>query len=536
MPIISKDNQMNIAPAPVAVSQSRSQPFHGWIVIALATFAVAVTNSLSISGMPVFYRSFIVEFGWSRATIATSGALLLVARGLAGPLVGPLWDRYGPKRFMAPGAAILGVALILGSHIGAPFDLYLMVVVMAVGLTFAGMGPGVFLASSWFTARRGIAMGIVITGTSLGGMIFPPISAWLISAYGWRMAMVVYAVFALLVFAPLMLFIKDRPGEIGSGADPDESDWFLRRRTLIKSVAVTAAIMGALIYSPVSMFLTGRFGERVTVLILVVLSVLCLAALAKRFAARAADPNGAAARTEPDQESGATLGEALGSVSYWALLAGSSISYYIIFAVVQQFVLSLQSPQVGLGPGAAAWAYSALFFYSLSGKSLFGFLSDRFPKRAVNLVCSMTMFAGMLVLVDIGQSNAWLFCVLFGLGYGGVVVTMRLVLVELFGLRSLGKLLGVTTGAELIASSGGNLLTGRLFDATGGYQTAFKVMAACSLISVVLMALLLKARIQSFQSNKDQTRSGDEEERSHALRALVFDLPQSNPREGHNDK
>jgi len=490
---------MNIPPAPVADLQ-KSKPFYGWIVIALATFAVAVTNGLSIGGMPVFYRSFIAEFRWSRTTIATAGALLLVARGLAGPLIGPLWDRYGPKRFMAPGAALIGVALAFGSLMGAPPHLYLMALIMAAGLTFAGMGPGVFLASSWFTAGRGVAMGIVITGTSLGGMIFPPISIRLISAYGWRVAMVVYAVFAFFVFAPLMYFIKNRPSEIGEAADPDESDWFLRRRALVKSVVATAAILGALIYSPISLFLVDRFGKWITVLIFVALGVICLATLAKRFAARAETHDGAA-RTKPDPAQGVTMREAMGSLSYWALLAGSSLCYYIIFAVVQQFILHLQSPHVGFSPEGAAWAYSAVFFYSLSGKSLFGFLSDRFPKRAVNLVCCMTMCAGTLVLLGISRANAWFFCLLFGLGYGGITVTTRLVLAELFGLRSLGKLLGVTMCAELVASSGGNLLTGRLFDATGGYQTAFKAMGACSIISVILMALLrLKAPVRSLKS------------------------------------
>ncbi len=157
---------------------------------------------------------------------------------------------------------------------------------------------------------------------------------------------------------------------------------------------------------------------------------------------------------------GATMSEAMSSVSYWVLLLGSSLCYYVIFAIVQQFVLHLQSPQVGFSPASAAWVYSTLFFFSLSGKSLFGFLSVRFPKRTVNLDCCVIMFAGTLILLDVNQANAWFFCVLFGLGYGGITVTARLVLAELFGLRSLGKLLGIMMGAETIVGSGGNLLTG----------------------------------------------------------------------------
>ena len=46
-----------------------------------------------------FYQSFIGEFDWNRATIATADSAPPVSRGLSRPFVRPLWDRYGPKRF-----------------------------------------------------------------------------------------------------------------------------------------------------------------------------------------------------------------------------------------------------------------------------------------------------------------------------------------------------------------------------------------------------------------------------------------------------
>jgi MFS family permease len=119
-------------------------------------------------------------------------------------------------------------------------------------------------------------------------------------------------------------------------------------------------------------------------------------------------------------------------------------------------------------------------------------LSDRFEKRAVNLACCLMMLAGALLILKINQTSMWFFCLFFGLGYGGITVTTRLVLTELFGLRSLGKLLAVMMSAETILGGGGNLLTGRLFDITGSYQAAFKVTVVCSAISVILMAILLR--------------------------------------------
>jgi MFS family permease len=289
----------------------------------------------------------------------------------------------------------------------------------------------------------------------------------------------------------IYFFIKNRPAEIGGDADPDESDWFLRRRRPIKIIAATAAIIGVLIYSPISSLLTGMFGKPGTILIFTVLGIFCLGALATYFGRKAGTAT-TVTGDAPHPSSGATMREAISSGSYWMLLLGSSLCYYVIFVVVQQFILHLQSPQVGFSPADAAWAYSTLFFFSLSGKSVFGFLSDRFEKSAINLVCCLTMLAGALLLLKINQANIWFFCLLFGLGYGGITVTTRLVLAELFGLHSLGKLLAIMMGAETILGGGGNLLTGRLFDITGSYQAAFKVMAVCSIVSVILMALLLR--------------------------------------------
>ncbi|HEY7181510.1 MAG TPA: MFS transporter, partial [Blastocatellia bacterium] len=456
----------------MAASQGESRVFYGWVVVLLAVFAIAVTNGILLGGMPFFYQSFIREFGWNRTTVATAGSVLLVSRGLTGPFAGPLWDRYGPKRFMVIGAAVIGAALAFISRINAPPELYLALFVMSSGFTFAGIGPGAYLASTWFTRKRGVAMGMVGAATSLGGMIFSPISTRLIAGYGWRNAMAIYAAFMFVGFAPLVcLFIKNRPEEIGASADPDESDWFLRRRTLIKSIAATAAIVGSLVYSPVSSLLTGGFGRPAAVLIFTSLGILCLGALMKYFAA-SREAAAAVVEASHDPSSGATMKEAMRSGSYWMLLLGSSLCYAAIFALVQQFILHVRSARVGFSAAEAAWAYSTLFFFSLAGKSSFGFLSDRFEKRAVNLVCFLFTLAGALLVLRISHTNVWFFCLLFGLGYGGVTVTTRLVLAELFGLRSLGKLLALMMSAETLLGGAGNLLTGRLFDTTGSYQAA----------------------------------------------------------------
>jgi MFS family permease len=248
-----------------------------------------------------------------------------------------------------------------------------------------------------------------------------------------------------------------------------------------------------MVYSPVSSTLTGKFGKLAATLIFTTLGIICLCALMK-YSAGKGEAAATSSAASPDPSSGATMREAVGSGSYWILLLGSSLCYSVIFALVQQFILHLRSPLVGFNAADAAWAYATLFFFSIAGKSLFGLLSDRFEKRAVNLACFVFTLAGALLILKISQGNIWFFCLLFGLGYGGVTVTTRLVLADLFGLRSLGKLLAIMMSAETLLGGGGNLLTGFLFDATGNYHAAFRAMVVCSIVSVILAALLLRWR------------------------------------------
>ena len=62
----------------------------------------------------------------------------------------------------------------------------------------------------WFVARRGLATGIVGSGGSAGGIVAPPIAAWLVEQYGWRIAIAVMAVTGgVLMAATAMVFVRD---------------------------------------------------------------------------------------------------------------------------------------------------------------------------------------------------------------------------------------------------------------------------------------------------------------------------------------
>jgi len=102
-------------------------------------------------------------------------------------------------------------------------------------------------------------MGILFTGTSLGGMIFPPVSTFLISHYGWRLALVIYGLFAFAVLAPLLCSRQNRPAIATHLRILTNRICFCGMGIGLKASPAVAAVVAGLIYSPVSAFLLGRF-------------------------------------------------------------------------------------------------------------------------------------------------------------------------------------------------------------------------------------------------------------------------------------
>ena len=67
----------------------------------------------------------------------------------------------------------------------------------------------------WFARKRGIAVGITVTGIGLGGMISPLIIQWLISSYGWRQAFIILGLIISIIIIPLAQLMKHSPERIG---------------------------------------------------------------------------------------------------------------------------------------------------------------------------------------------------------------------------------------------------------------------------------------------------------------------------------
>ncbi len=189
--------------------------FYGWVIVGLALTALLVTNGLTIGGITVFDEVLLKEFGWSRGSLKFRDLLQFAVAGLLGPLAGALADRFGVRPLMLFGAALMAFGFVLYSRIQSAGDMYGIHLVFAVCLASCGLAINVLLVSRWFVARRGTAIGLTLIGTSLGGILLPPVNTALIAGLGWRSAFLTVSVLPALLLLLILALVHESPVSIG---------------------------------------------------------------------------------------------------------------------------------------------------------------------------------------------------------------------------------------------------------------------------------------------------------------------------------
>jgi sugar phosphate permease len=189
--------------------------FYGWVIAACALLTLFVSNGLTISGLTVFDEPLLKEFGWSRGGLKFRDLIQFALAGLLAPFAGALADRFGIKRLIMGGAALLALCLAAYSQLVSLPMVYAIHVVIALVLSLSGLVVSVLLVSRWFVKKRGTAIGITLVGTSLGGVLLPPLGAWLIGNYGWRNAFLIEAMIPLGLLVLVGFLVKDSPSEMG---------------------------------------------------------------------------------------------------------------------------------------------------------------------------------------------------------------------------------------------------------------------------------------------------------------------------------
>jgi MFS family permease len=182
------------------------------------TIRLIASLLLMTIGGSAMYASVIVlapaaqEFQTGRGAASLPYAFFMIGFGLGGVVMGRLADRFGIIVPALIGSLCLPAGLYVASLAATimQFGLALGVLCGFLGASFV-FAPMVADVSHWFTVRRGLAVGIAISGSYVAGAVWPPVVQHFVDVDGWRATYVWLSVFTLCTMLPLCVFLYRRP-------------------------------------------------------------------------------------------------------------------------------------------------------------------------------------------------------------------------------------------------------------------------------------------------------------------------------------
>ncbi len=382
----------------------------------------------ALYGLPFFYDFFVRDLGWTRQQVTSGNAY---SKLLIGPLFGFIagWfvDRFGPRRLMLAGILMGGGALVGLGAVSTLSVFYLCYLFNALGYVCGGPLPNQVLLSRWFDKNRGKAMGFAYLGIGVGGAIVPLLAHALTQRYGWQAALQILGVLMIVIAFPMAWFVREWP----EGQS-----------------AIASQLPIANSQLPI------------------------------------ANPQ------SPIPNSLPSLAPVLKSPAFYLLLVGSMCSIGAVGGTMQNLKLFL-SLDLKLSQGEVAQIASLVLVGSLAGRIVMGYLADRFPKKYVMLlIYSIVACAIPLLFVAEAPAARYAFALLFGIGLGGDYMIIPLMAAELFGVKMLGRLMGIVLTADGIAEATAPMLVAGIRDASGSYANGFAVLIGLAVIGAAAVALM----------------------------------------------
>lgn len=397
-------------------------------MVTIALFIFTVTSSTASHGLGTYVVVLERQFGWSRTVLSGAFSVSRIQMAIFGPISGLLIDRFGPKRLMTIGFIIMATGFFAFSFTSAPWHFYLSFFIISIGLMTGGNLAAITIVNNWFLRHRSLAIAISLLGIHVGGFLIP-LLALAFETYGFKTTIIGIGFFLLFAAVPVSRIVRDRPEPYGFEPDGGTRD--------MPKPNVEAS------YQVDDFNQAGEF----------------------------------------------TVKQALNTSAFW-LITIVHISSNVVLVTMMVHLLP-KLTDMGMSLKMAALVVAVYTAAALPTQFLSGYLADRFPKPPLIFVFLFIQALAVFVLA-FAPSHGWafLFAVLYGVGFGGHVPMLVSIRGDYFGRRAFATITGMTMLPSNIVMIVAPLFAGFIYDVKESYLIAFVTFGIINLIGALLILLV----------------------------------------------
>jgi sugar phosphate permease len=370
-----------------------------------------------------------------------------------------------------------------------------------VGLSFYGL-PFFY---DFMVKEFGWDRATITSGNAFGKIIIGPLfgflAGWIIDKFGPKRLMMTgvlmggIALIGLSQMTALWMFyffyLFNAIGYVCGGPLPNQvllSRWFDKARGKAMGFAYLGIGIGGAVVPWIAYTLTQNFGWHNA---LMMLGIMMIAIALPMIWFVKESPNDQA-NTQKVAEKPIAIGHVVKSWPFYLLAIGSMASIGAVGGTNQHLKLFLSVDQ-GFSQAESARIISLVLTSSIIGRLLMGFLADRFPKKYIMLlIYSLVSCAIPLLYFTSTPGVIYIFAVVFGIAFGGDYMIIPLMAAELFGLKVMGRVMGLVLTMDGLAEALSPMLVGYLHDLSKNYVNGFAALIAMAVIGAIAVALLPK--------------------------------------------
>lgn len=380
------------------------------------------------------------------------------------------------------------------------FSLFSIVGIMFYGLPFFYD----FWVKDFGWSRATVTSGNAFAKIAVGLLGF--FAGWLIDRFGPRRLMLFGIIMGGIALVGLgnatalwqfyLFYVCNALAYMCAGPLPNQvltATWFNKSRGKAMGFAYLGIGVGGMLVPQIARWLNFKFGWHQALMIIGILMV----AIAFPMAWMVKEKPKTLLKEAAEETPAIPLARILKGWPFYLLLIGSMCSIGAVSGTIQNlklfFSLDLKYTQ-----SQSADILSLVLFSSIIGRLLMGWLADKYPKKYVMILIYFLVAASIPLLHFASVPGIiYLFAFIFGMGLGGDYMIIPLMAAELFGVRIMGRIMGLVLTADGLSEAFSPMLVGWLRDYTGSYANGFAALIILAIVGIIAVIILPQKTTQT---------------------------------------